>query len=100
MQEDVGICIETLAVGEDTNIEDTLVPVDDFKHELLECTTQELWKGRVFPDRDTLRRTLSKFAMYKNFVLKHLKTNSYKVTARYDDTTCPWRIHASIVDLM
>ncbi|KAJ8630610.1 hypothetical protein MRB53_023933 [Persea americana] len=36
MQEDVGICIETLAVGEDTNIEDTLVPVNDFKHELLE----------------------------------------------------------------
>ncbi|KAJ8643876.1 hypothetical protein MRB53_005624 [Persea americana] len=60
MQEDVGICAKTSVVGEDTNIEDTLVPVDDFKQELLESTTQELWKGKVFPDYDTFRRTLAK----------------------------------------
>ncbi|KAJ8615342.1 hypothetical protein MRB53_034714 [Persea americana] len=42
MQEDVGIRVKTSAVGEDTNIEDTIVPVDDFKHELLESTAQEL----------------------------------------------------------
>ena len=36
--------------------------------------------------------------MYKNFVLKHLKTNKYKVTARCGDATCPCHIHASIVD--
>ena len=56
----MGIRAETLAIGEDTNIEDTLVPVDDFKQELLESTTQELWKGKVFPDYDTFRRTLAK----------------------------------------
>lgn len=43
----------------------------------------EMWKGRIFPDRPTFQKTLSKFSMYNNFVLKQIKSNKRVVSAQY-----------------
>ena len=83
---------------EDHNIVDTLIP--DLEHtddEHVENSQHDMWKGRQFPDRDSFRETLAKFAMHKNFAIKPLQTSKTEVTARCADHTCPWRIHASIV---
>ncbi|RWR87935.1 hypothetical protein CKAN_01689900 [Cinnamomum micranthum f. kanehirae] len=81
----------------DVNFQDTMVP-DDSTSETRTNSAREMWIGRLFPDRENFRRALAKFAIYNNFTLKHLKTNMTKVTARCKEESCPWRIHASIVD--
>lgn len=56
---------------------DTLVPVEDEIPDVgAEESPREMWKGRVFYDRDTFRKTLGKFAVYNNFELKHIKSNN------------------------
>ena len=61
---------------QDNNIVDTLIPdlehTDD-KH--VENSQHDMWKGRQFPDRDSFRETLAKFAMHKNLVIKPLQTS-------------------------
>ena len=63
-----------------------------------EDSSHEMWKGKVFNSRNALKNTLAKFAMYKNFCLKPITTNRFEATARCSNSTCPWRIHASIVE--
>ncbi|RWR83613.1 Transposase, MuDR, plant [Cinnamomum micranthum f. kanehirae] len=79
------------------NFIDNMVP-EESNVDIGNNSAREMWVGREFPDRDTFRKTLAKFAIYGNFTLKHLKTNMYKVTACCKDQNCPWRIHASIVE--
>lgn len=86
------------AVREST-IVDTLLPdPDETDDEHVESSSCDMWKGRRFPDRESFRTMLKKFAMYNNFALKHLKTCRTDVTAKCGDSNCSWRIHASIVE--
>ena len=57
-----------------------------------------MWKGRVFNSRDAFKSTWAELAMYKNFCLKPIRTNRFEATARCSNSTCPWCIHASIVE--
>ena len=78
---------------------DTMLALDDlFSTPPREDSSHEMWKGRVFNSRDAFKSTLAKFAMYKNFCLKPIRTNRFEATARCSNSTCPWRIHASIVE--
>ncbi|RWR73458.1 Glycoside hydrolase [Cinnamomum micranthum f. kanehirae] len=77
---------------EKCNIEDTLVPVEDEGEDFVtqEDSAHNMWNNRTFIDRNSFRKTLSKFAMYKNFSLWHLKTSRTQVTAKCEVQSCPW----------
>eukprot|EP00268_Persea_americana_P030238 TRINITY_DN29288_c0_g1_i1.p1 TRINITY_DN29288_c0_g1~~TRINITY_DN29288_c0_g1_i1.p1 ORF type:complete len:202 (-),score=10.97 TRINITY_DN29288_c0_g1_i1:620-1225(-) len=79
------------------NLENSMVPLEQIM-EPYQMSSQEMWLGRKFPNRDTFRKTLAKFAIYNNFTLKHLKTNRTKVTNLCNDNNCLWRIHAYMVE--
>ena len=63
-----------------------------------EDSPHEMWKGSVFHSRDAFKSTFAKFAMYKNFCLKPIRSNRFEATVRCSDSTCPWRIHTSMVE--
>eukprot|EP00268_Persea_americana_P040560 TRINITY_DN40300_c0_g1_i6.p1 TRINITY_DN40300_c0_g1~~TRINITY_DN40300_c0_g1_i6.p1 ORF type:complete len:742 (-),score=94.17 TRINITY_DN40300_c0_g1_i6:207-2432(-) len=85
--------------AQECSVVDTLIPdPDQIGDEHVESSLRDMWKGRRFPDRESFRTTLKKFAIYNNFALKPIKTSRMEVTARCGDPNCPWRIHASIVE--
>lgn len=80
------------------NIEDKPVPVEDEGEDhSQEDFTRNMWNDGVFNDRNSFRKTLSKFVMYTNFSLQYFKTCRTQVTTKCKVQSCLWRIHASIV---
>ena len=76
---------------------DTIIPKDVVPEEGA-GSAREMWLSREFPDRDAFRRAIVKYAIYNNFTLKHERTNMQMVTVSCKGVSCPWRIHASMVD--
>ena len=83
----------------DQEIIDTMLAADDLlSTPPPEDSPHDMWKGRVFNSHDAFKSILAKFAMYKNFCLKPIRTNRFEAMARCRNSTCPWRIHTSIVE--
>ena len=74
---------------EDVNFVDTMVPQDVITKTSTD-SAREMCIGHQFPDRESFKRSLAKFASYNNFTVRHVMTNMKKITARCNDDGCPW----------